>query len=355
MTPNEQTRNLLLAHCKAYPSLRLRDLFKFLHQSAFGCEHFVPSLEGAGGYLLEEYRAGSFETPTRVEPLDGDYSRVPLALLNDGLSPETLAHLFFLSAKKEEGALDALKGKLAVAKELIREGALPFSEKAFDEGVKAWEADGFPAVRHSETFRESYKPAYRVVSNKFVPFLPLFSELDRRLKKGAVRLAVEGGSASGKSTLGDVLKEVYDCTLFHMDDFFLRPEQRTPERFAEPGGNVDRERFLEEVLLPLKRGETVNYRRFDCSTFTLLDGVPVTPKKLVVTEGAYSMHPALSDFYDFSVFLAIDPALQRERIIKRNGEAFGERFFTEWIPLEHVYFSETGVRERCDMIIPITK
>ena len=34
-----------------------------------------------------------------------------------------------------------------------------------------------------------------------------------------------------------------------MDDFFLRPEQRRPERFAEPGGNVDRERFAAEVLV----------------------------------------------------------------------------------------------------------
>ena len=54
-----------------------------------------------------------------------------------------------------------------------------------------------------------------------------------------------------------------------MDDFFLRPEQRTPERFSEPGGNVDRERFLSEVLLPLRQGEAVDYRRFDCATFTI--------------------------------------------------------------------------------------
>ncbi|MBQ8758231.1 MAG: hypothetical protein IJZ20_00890, partial [Clostridia bacterium] len=81
-----------------------------------------------------------------------------------------------------------------------------------------------------------------------MPFLPLFAKLDGMLLTGNVRLAVEGGSASGKSTLGALLESVYDCTVFHMDDFFLRPEQRTPERFAEIGGNVDRERFLSEVL-----------------------------------------------------------------------------------------------------------
>ena len=65
-----------------------------------------------------------------------------------------------------------------------------------------------------------------------------------------------------------------------MDDFFLRPEQRTPERYAEPGGNVDRERFLAEVLIPLRAGETVQYRRFDCSTFTVLPPKPIAAGRL---------------------------------------------------------------------------
>ena len=46
-----------------------------------------------------------------------------------------------------------------------------------------------------------------------------------------VIVAVDGGSASGKTTLGALLQSVYACPVFHMDDFFLRPEQRTPERF----------------------------------------------------------------------------------------------------------------------------
>ena len=32
-----------------------------------------------------------------------------------------------------------------------------------------------------------------------------------------------------------------------MDDYFLQPYQRTEERLAEPGGNVDYERFKEEI------------------------------------------------------------------------------------------------------------
>ena len=74
-------------------------------------------------------------------------------------------------------------------------------------------------------------------------------------QKDMVIVAIDGKCTSGKTTLASKLAQIYDCNVFHMDDFFLRPEQRTPERFAEVGGNVDYERFQEEVLLPLKTGK----------------------------------------------------------------------------------------------------
>ena len=83
-------------------------------------------------------------------------------------------------------------------------------------------------------------------------------------EKDIVIVAIDGKCTSGKTTLASKLAEIYDCNVFHMDDFFLRPEQRTPERFAEIGGNVDYERFREEVLLPLKSGKAFSYRPFDC-------------------------------------------------------------------------------------------
>ena len=81
-------------------------------------------------------------------------------------------------------------------------------------------------------------------------------------KQDMVIVAIDGKCTSGKTTLASKLAEIYDCNVFHMDDFFLRPEQRTPERFAEVGGNVDYERFQEEVLLPLKDGKAFSYRPF---------------------------------------------------------------------------------------------
>ena len=41
-------------------------------------------------------------------------------------------------------------------------------------------------------------------------------------------LAIDGPCGSGKTTLAALLARLYDCPVFHADDFFLRPEQRTP-------------------------------------------------------------------------------------------------------------------------------
>lgn len=184
-------------------------------------------------------------------------------------------------------------------------------------------------------------------------FEPLFSRLDAMLSVGRVVLAVEGGSASGKTSLAGVLEQKYGCTVFHTDDFFLQPYQRTPQRLAQPGGNLDRERLLQQVLVPLKEGKPVEYSRFDCSSMRLLAPHTVYPARLTVIEGVYSMHPDFEEFYDLSVFLDIGPVLQRERIAVRESPQKAQRYFNEWIPLENGYFSATRTCSRCDMRIEI--
>ena len=156
-------------------------------------------------------------------------------------------------------------------------------------------------------------------------------------EKNFVIVAIDGKCTSGKTTLASQLAEIYDCNVFHMDDFFLRPEQRTPERFAEVGGNVDYERFHEEVLLPLKSGKAFSYRPFDCSTFTLSAPVTVAPKKLNIIEGTYSHHPYFGNPYDFKIMLTVDEETQRKRILERPA-FLHKRFFEEWIPMENRYF-----------------
>ena len=169
-------------------------------------------------------------------------------------------------------------------------------------------------------------------------------------QKDMVIVAIDGKCTSGKTTLAAKLAEIYDCNVFHMDDFFLRPEQRTPERFSEVGGNVDYERFLAEVLIPLKLGKPFSYRPFDCSTFELTDPITVIPKKVNIVEGTYSLHPYFGESYDLRILLTITPELQRQRIMERPA-FLHKRFFEAWIPMENRYFEGFAISEKCDIVL----
>lgn len=176
-------------------------------------------------------------------------------------------------------------------------------------------------------------------------------QIDRLLAlESQVIVAIDGNCTAGKTTLANQLAANYDCNIFHMDDFFLRPEQRTVERFAEIGGNVDYERFSREVLLPLKSGKHFSYRPFDCSTFQLTDPLVVMPKKLNIIEGTYSLHPYFGDIYDLKICLTISPELQHQRILERPA-FLHKRFFEAWIPMENRYFEGFAVSEKCDIVL----
>ncbi len=173
--------------------------------------------------------------------------------------------------------------------------------------------------------------------------------------RSRVIVAVDGNCCAGKTTLAERLRTRLNATVFHMDDFFLQPQMRTAERLNTPGGNVDAERFLREVLLPLSRGETVSVVRYSCKEDRLLEPEIIPPARIIIVEGAYSMHPLLASYYDLKVFCRIDPALQLERIRKRNGNAQVPVFQNRWIPLENAYFEAFSVEQSCDLVIDSTR
>lgn len=180
---------------------------------------------------------------------------------------------------------------------------------------------------------------------------PLRAAIDAALEQHSqVIVAIDGPCAAGKTTLAAILEKQYDCNVFYMDDFFLRPVQRTAVRFAEPGGNVDYERFADEVLLPLRKNTDFTYRPFHCASMELAAPVTVTPKRLNLVEGSYSQHPYFGDVYTLKVFLSVPEDVQHKRILQRPA-ILHRRFFEEWIPMERHYFSSFSIAEKCQIVL----
>jgi len=166
-----------------------------------------------------------------------------------------------------------------------------------------------------------------------------------------VLVAIDGSSCAGKTTLAAQLGALLGGNVFHMDDYFLQPQMRTPERLSQPGGNVDAERFFAEVLLPASRGETASVQKYDCHEDLLLPPVFYPPQRVSIVEGAYSLHPLLREYYDIRIFYRIKPALQSSRILARNGAEALKVFQSRWIPLENRYFEGLNIQSLCDIVI----
>ena len=171
-------------------------------------------------------------------------------------------------------------------------------------------------------------------------------------RKNLLLVAIDGRCASGKTTLAASLQDSMEWSVFHMDDFFLQPQQRTEARLHTPGGNVDYERFLEEILNPLKKGKTdICYRPYNCHKQKLDEPIHIKANPVCIIEGAYSCHPALWDFYDLRIFLTVPTEEQKQRIVKRNGADGYALFEKQWIPLEEQYFSAYHIEKRCDLCL----
>ena len=123
-------------------------------------------------------------------------------------------------------------------------------------------------------------------------------------------LAIDGMSASGKTTLAEELAEQFSGSVIHTDDFHLPFELRTEERRAQPGGNLDYERFAREVLPYLNQKIEITYGRFSCREGKIVETVNIGADcPLVIVEGAYSMRPEFRKAYDLSICMLISEEL----------------------------------------------
>jgi uridine kinase len=188
--------------------------------------------------------------------------------------------------------------------------------------------------------------SYELILNK------LIKEIDKLLlKQSNVFIAIDGMAASGKSTLAKKLVNHFNGEIIHLDDFFLQDFQRTKERLAEIGGNLDYERLLEEVFLPLKTNNEFSYNKYNCQTKTFTKKEFKKPS-LLIFEGAYSLRDEFLNYYDLKILMLIDNELQLERIERRNKLMF-ESFKNIWIPKENEYIETFNLKEKVDIVINV--
>ena len=95
----------------------------------------------------------------------------------------------------------------------------------------------------------------------------------------------------------------------------------------------------------------MHYRRFDCKSMMLDEGVTVPNKRITIIEGSYCMNPYFGDIYDLKVFMDIGEEEQLANIRERNGEEKLPVFLERWIPKEEAYFQKFQIKEQSDIVV----
>ena len=352
-------KNIILEHVHKYPLMEIRDVAKLIYQSEFGGGHMIPNSQMSLKRIQEEYKSltpEALNVSSVVETIGNGLARIYLSCLDHGISANVLNEMFVHSANNKKGSVSGLEEKINLVISMCQDGFLSYSIDEATEFFDAWSQDGYPAMSHSETYRQNYYPAYRVIEDNFVKLYEVVQKIHERLDNSVSTssnpfvVAIDGMSGSGKSTFAALLHETFpDSNLFHMDDYFLQPSQKTSERLAEVGGNIDYERFYDEVISHLENGNGFYYRKYDCCSQTLGDYEHVSWQPLVIIEGSYSHHPHFGNTYDLRVFLDVSSEEQRRRILLRNGEFMLERFVSEWIPKENAYFKKFDIKNAATM------
>lgn len=156
-------------HLNLHKSIELQDVVKFAYQAAKGAEHLLKDMEFARVYFDSEYESISdseySDDIPLYEPLSEEVARVNFhAWKERNYSKESLFDLFSHSSKLSNDSDTKLLQYLQTAKRIVQEIRPEFSTEEISNYFEEYIRSGMPALHHSEAYRISEKPAYRIVS-----------------------------------------------------------------------------------------------------------------------------------------------------------------------------------------------
>lgn len=169
------------------------------------------------------------------------------------------------------------------------------------------------------------------------------SKLPPRL--GDVRLvAVDGPSGAGKTWFALRLAKELDAPVVHTDDLVDGWDRQF----------TFWDRLEEQVLGPLRRGQTATYQRYQWHR-RAFDPVPVRldPAPVVIVEGFSSARRAIRPELSLAVFVVAPAPLRLARALARDGDdsvAF-RAYLERWRVAEDRHFAEDRTAEHADLVV----
>lgn len=186
-----------------------------------------------------------------------------------------------------------------------------------------------------------------------------------------VRVAVDGCSAAGKTTLADdlaaALRERMSRTVIRVgiDHFKRAVDLRTAYPHDSPESyyfdSWDYAAVRDQLLVPLGPGGSRRYRSavMDLAGRTPVDGPThsAPDDAVLLADGVFLQRPELDSFWDLRIYVDVgfDEVLRRgvardQGWMGSAGQA-AQRYRTKYIPAERRYVNEVRPRERAQLVV----
>ncbi|MFF3251687.1 uridine kinase [Actinacidiphila glaucinigra] len=158
---------------------------------------------------------------------------------------------------------------------------------------------------------------------------------------GPVRLvAVDGHAGSGKTTFAAALASALDgAPVVHLDDL------ATHEELFEWTG-----RLREQVLEPLRRGDTARPAKYDWVARRFAMTLEVPPAPVVLLEGVGAGRREVRPWLAGLLWLEVTRETARERGERRDGPALAG-FWAGWMRAQDAHFAADPSRPFADLLV----
>jgi uridine kinase len=169
-------------------------------------------------------------------------------------------------------------------------------------------------------------------------------------------VAIDGHSATGKTTLADEVGRRFGAAVIDGDDFYAggSAAQWDGMSAAEKADHCIDWRRQRPVLEALARGETTSWHPYDweANDGRLMNEATIcAPAPVVILEGVYSARPELADLFHLRVLYDATAELRHQRWVAREGESYFDDWARRWSEAEDWYLTHVMPPDRFDLIL----
>jgi uridine kinase len=153
---------------------------------------------------------------------------------------------------------------------------------------------------------------------------------------------VDGGSGSGKTTLATALVAAFPgaVALIRLDDVYP----------GWDGLEAASQQLHDELLLPLSRGETGRWQRWDWAADAPAEWHHVAPALPLIVEGCGILSRANRALASYGIWVELDAASRKRRALARDGDAYRPHW-DRWAAQEQRFAEREHPVDLADLVV----